>query len=289
MVAASAVGLFLFKNRVEENVKVTQSQIHRYGDPETSIEKVRIKAFYVVPTDQNEVNEEKWRWLRARMIYALDQAALFHEVQFRRQSAIVYDIYPNPVILSRNSDYYDAGSRTVILISNEIEKRVFRPSGDLYDESFVQSGPSEYNVIGLVYEGPGGWGGAVYESGLEDPEKIADCLGISPAMVAIVEGEFADGFFLVSNKEYFFDPNFRSFGTSIVYHELGHAMGLPDRYVSKGIEIDNVSASCDEPPEQAAGVVSVRQTNDIMGLGRFKPIEINYIDRELTREMGLVE
>lgn len=88
-------------------------------------------------------------------------------------------------------------------------------------------------------------------------------------VVAIVyEGVGASGTdgAMILSRTFLSDGQYRDFRSSLFYHEFGHTLGLPDRY-----DLEH----------------SIPYSNDIMGAGRRKSIELTYIDMELLREMGL--
>ena len=248
----------------------SESKIHAFHNPDSNLEKIRIRAFYVVP--QNKTADAVSNW-KEFLETSLAKAAEFHKIQFREKSALNYDIYPEPVILEKNNIFYDTKTtkygnpKALIGIANELEKRVFRKDGDLYNENFSQRSASEYPVLGIIYEGVGAAGGVIYESELESTVEIAKKLGLPESVIYKVDVESADGFFILS-RTFLTDAEYRFNGVTNFYHEFAHTFGLPDGY------------------DLETGVSS---TFDIMGEGRKKPIEIMYLDRKFTRALGLVE
>lgn len=75
----------------------------------------------------------------------------------------------------------------------------------------------------------------------------------------------ADGAALVS-RVFLADPRYKDIGATILAHEFYHALGLPDEYDSD---------------------TAVAFSDDIMGLGRERPIEKTYIKKELLNQMGI--
>lgn len=75
----------------------------------------------------------------------------------------------------------------------------------------------------------------------------------------------ADGAVLVS-RVFLADPRYKNIGATILAHEFYHALGLPDEYDSD---------------------TAVAFSDDIMGLGRERPIEKTYIKKELLNQMGI--
>jgi len=272
LIAGAIVIVFVvvFSRQSEEAQPVIQSSPHFYKNSDVGIANIKIKMFYVVPKNRTSNIVTNWQNFIEE---ALAKTSKFHEIQFRGKSTIQYDIYPKPVILQESNQFYDTETtargnpHALIAISEEIERRVFKKEGDLYDEKFAAAEKSEYPVLGLIYEGVGASGGVIYESDLETRSEIAKQLGLSESVIFIVEVESADGFFLLS-RVFFTESQYRIFSSTLFYHEFAHTFGLPDQY-----DIEN----------------NVPSSNDIMGAGRKKPIEIMYLDRELTRDMGIVE
>ena len=268
--AAIIVLVLISTRRGEETRPVIQSSPHLYKNPDVSIANIRIKIVYVIPKNRTGNIVTNWQNFIEE---ALAKTSKFHEIQFRGKSIIKYDIYPEPVILQESNQFYDTETtargnpRALIAISEEIERRVFKKEGDLYDEKFAASEESEYPVLGLIYEGVGASGGVIYESELETRSEIAKQLGLSESVIYIVDVESADGFFLLS-RVFFTESQYQIFSSTLFYHEFAHTFGLPDQY-----DLEN----------------NVPSSNDIMGAGRRKPIETMYLDRELTRDMGIVE
>lgn len=229
-------------------------------DSDVSIKNIRIKVFYAVP--KNKIADIYPGW-KDKLAGLLADMSRFHSVQFRGSSDMRYDIFFEPVILRNDDIAYDtentnAGNPQGLKnIGQEIESRVFKETGDLYNKNFAAFAPGEYRVMALLYEGVGGSGGLIYETGLTTASEIAKKFGIPESWIYIVDIKSVDGFFLVNRK---------IATASIFYHEFGHTIGIPDEFG------DN-----DGP-----------YTEDVMGEGRKKPIENTYIDRSFMKGMGIV-
>lgn len=68
------------------------------------------------------------------------------------------------------------------------------------------------------------------------------------------------------SSTYLFNQEYKEFGTSVLAHEFYHTIGIPDAY---------------EIP------TSVPTSGDIMGSGRFQPIEKTYLARSTLKALGL--
>lgn len=89
-------------------------------------------------------------------------------------------------------------------------------------------------------------------------------------IAVIYEGVGASGArgALILSRSFLSDQQYQPFSSSLFYHEFGHSLGLPDQY----------DLETNQP-----------YSNDIMGAGRRKPIEINYLDKTLLQGMGIIK
>ena len=116
-----------------------------------------------------------------------------------------------------------------------------------------------------------------FERELTDPagnDKVRKFLGTSRdqyrTLVFLYEGAGAygkEGLAAISRRA-LTDSRYSAFGDSWLYHQFAHALGLPD---------------------QQDSTTGLATSDDIMGLGRHRPLDLNYIAPELTRGMGLVD
>lgn len=241
---------------------------HLYNDPARKIAKIKIAAFYFVPKNKTEELNENWKDILQGSLKKLHD---FHSVQLQARSNIEYEIYPNPIIGFKNNIDYDtestqAGNPQALLnISEELEKRVFKSSGDLYNSSFFNIDSDELPVLAIMYEGVGAVGGMIYEDDLETRGEIAQKFGLPEHMIHIVDIKSVDGFFLI-NRVFLSELEYQSTGPSIFAHEFYHTLGIPDEYKE---------------------YKAIPTSEDIMGLGRFRPIEKTYIDKDTLKKLGL--
>jgi hypothetical protein len=259
--------IFFFSERKTESNP--SSGAHFYKDPSQDISKIDLKVFYAIP--KNRVTEIVNNWQKI-IDNALEKGKRFHAFQFRGKSELNYEIFPEPIILSKENYFYDTAKtdkgnpQALISIIGEIERRVFNQSGDLYQANFSFN-KNAYPVIGIIYEGVGASGGVILESAKENVEEIANELKISPSHIFITDIAFARGFFLLA-RQFLTDEKYSFFGPSLLYHEFAHSFGLPDFY----------------DPE-----TNIVFSNDIMGAGRRRPIESAFIDRSLLIDLGVLD
>ena len=127
----------------------------------------------------------------------------FHRVQLRGLSLLTFDIYPEIIVgeqenLTYDTDVTQDGNPAALrAISQELERRVFTPAGDLYKDDFARAKPGAYRVLYIIYEGVGA-------SGSEN--------------AAILSRSFLN------------DPQYAYQGPTYFAHEFYHTLGLPDAY-----------------------------------------------------------
>lgn len=240
---------------------------HIYNDPARTILNIKVAAFYFVP--QNKIGEISDDWLEVLMV-SLEKLKEFHSVQFQQRSGVEYEIYPKPVIGLKDSIEYDTEStqagnpQALLKISQELESRVFKGNGDLYNPSLFNARAGDFPVLAIIYEGVGAVGGLIYDSDLKTRKEIAKEFDLAEDIIHIVDIEHFDGFFLV-NREFLSREEYKDFGVSIFSHEFYHTLGIPDQYKE---------------------YKSIPTSQDIMGSGRFRPIEKTYINRETLKNLG---
>lgn len=243
---------------------------HLYKNPDKNIDKIKIFVFYFVPQDKKQkIIVEGWQEIIEKNLKILQK---FHSLQFQGRSKIVYKIYPKAVVGLRDSLDYDTAvtqygnPRALISISEELEKRVFKKDGDLFLSDFFGISSDEYPVTGILYEGVGSIGGTIHESDSSKNRKdIEKEFGLLGSVIFDVDVDLTQGFFLLS-RLFLTDQQYADFGATLFAHEFYHTLGIPDAY-------ENFPK--DKPVSQ-----------DIMGLGRERPINKTYISRSTLKDLG---
>ncbi len=174
--------------------------VHKFNDPSSPIQKIRIAAVYFVPKNKALGAAAEWRTMLERNLERLRE---FHALQFRGRSEVVYDIYPAPVVGENENLFYDTevtqygnpeGLRSV---ARELEARIFAAGGDLYRADFAPSSSGEYRVLYILYEGVGA-------AGSENVAFIA--------------------------RRFLSDPQYSGVAATLFAHEFYHTLGIPDGY-----------------------------------------------------------
>ena len=259
--------MFFFRAPRVVPAPAAKTSVHVYKNNTADITHIRVKAFYAVPQNKAVNIDPSWK---DELSSALADAAQFHALQFRGLSELSYDIYPEPVMLQHDDVTYDTTStndgnpHALVNVGEEIESRIFKSGGDLYDPAFAAVKPGEYTVWAILYEGVGASGGVIYDTPLTDLGDIAKKLDLPESIIYVVNIDSASGFFIL-NRDYLVKDSLKISGTSIFYHEFAHTIGLPDLFNAN----------------------NAPYSNDIMGIGREKPIENTYIGKDFLSAMGV--
>lgn len=226
-----------------------QSEPHLYNNPQISLRKINLLVFYVSPPGLSSNN-----WYE-NIKEVLEKIKAFHYLQFKKLSIIDYKIYPQPLIFDiKNKQSFEEGNHNLlkaIKIAEEIETQIIQKK---IDKNFIPLSNNSYNVLGIIYEGAGLYGGLISEK-----------------KISLVERNFTQetslhkfqGFVFIS-IDYLTKEGFKKIGPTLFYHELAHTFGIPDQY----------------DPQQIFSL-------DIMGRGRWEILENNYLDHQTLVKMGI--
>ena len=253
--------------------------LHVFGNSAISLEKIRVKVVYFIPQDPDydkdfgedmpnlSAYERVWREpdfdeiTRHLQQTVFSQIETFHAREFDSRSSLVFDIHPTPVHGLRDGDFYGG---QFLLIENpmplqalelELNERLFSGSGDLFDARFAQVEEDEYTVTLIVYVAS---------------LPVVRIAGEEQLVSGIV-GEFGPPALIFSPVV---DPLFKysafSNSASIIYHELLHAMGVPEQY-----------------DLLASDALRQRDTRgDVFGRGTEQPLLNTYVGQDIKQQMG---
>ncbi len=209
--------------------------LHYYHNGEVPIEKIHALVLYFVPKNKTASAIPDWREILEPPIKALQR---FHAFQFQGRSLLTYNIYPRPVIGRQDNMFYDTeitqhgNPEALRRTAQELEERMMKPGGDLYNPYWAITEPGVYRVTIVMYEGVGASGGG------------------NTAFVSRI---------------FFSDPRWRDIAATTLAHEFYHTLGIPDAY------------------ELEEGIAT---SQDIMGLGRTRPLEKTYLERNTLYQLG---
>ncbi len=142
---------------------------------------------------------------------------------------------------------------------------------DIYPEPFILENESIFYDTESTNKGnPEALKRIVLEIEKRVPEFLAKDSGEFQVIGIIYEGVGAsgtDGAFILA-RSFLSDEQYRPFSSTLFSHEFGHTLGLPDEY-----KLDT-----NQP-----------FTDDIMGGGRRRPIDVAHFDKPLLKDMGIIQ
>lgn len=245
VITAPTLIFILLPSKGKNISKASKQTVHFYGEPNLNLSSIKLYALYVVPQFKKNQLKNDWQKLIKE---ALDKAKSFHQVQFRNLSKIDYEIHPQPIVLENIPETdkigFDSSEMSILLkMIENLEKELSPKLTDLKNNS--------YKILVIFYEGEGAFGAAITEKS----DLLKNYKGSANILPTAIEN--FNGLAFVS-IDYLTKP----YGESILYHEIAHALGIPDGYQNdKDLSLD------------------------IMGNGRFLPLEINYLNHETINKM----
>lgn len=258
MLLLIGAGVFLvIRNQVKRiGLRSEAVQLHYANNGQVPLSTVRIKAFYFIPKDAVSRTMDNWQPAYEK---ALAEVVKFYTLQFHGASSFTVDVHAQPVIGERASSQYDGADTNrgnphgLLAVRQELVARMQDKASLLYDPSLEQQNTDTYTVIAILYEGVGS--SATLLVGNEaQPESD---------LVSLPDNSWPA--FLVS-RDYLSNDTYQDYGVTVFAHELGHTFGLKDQY---------------------AGPMSQPTSTDLMGSGRFRPLQYTYLSEEAKKSLGL--
>ncbi len=227
----------------------TKIEPHFYNNPQISLNNINLMVFYVASSKSLPDNWHK------NIEETLEKIKAFHNLQFKNLSHLDYKIYPKPLILDiKNIQLSEEQNHNIIKaikIAEEIENQIIQ--GQI-DQNFAFLSNNAYNILVIIYEGAGLYGGLISEEKISFLEKN---------LTYNTNLRKFQGFVFIS-ADYLMKNELKKIGPSLFYHELAHTFGVPDKYNQRE-------------------VLSL----DIMGRGRWESLENNYFDYQTLVKMGI--
>lgn len=249
VIAASfLLAVFLIvRQRGVSHVAGPSATAHHAQIKSISLTDTRIDAFYFVPKDFSDSQDPEWKKHLER---ALADTKLFYERQVGGGMTIQYNIFPTPIIGKEDSSFYNGadtskGNTSALLsVYAEINARI-QPNVNVDGNVFSRTGGTFHPSV-ILYEGVGASAMLLLDKAPKDLPK---------SHVVAVDDSTPPAFLI---SDYFFTGEaYKDYGVTIFAHEFGHIIGLMDAYNGD----DGFSTG-----------------EDIMGMGRFKPLNATYLD-----------
>jgi hypothetical protein len=227
--------------------------LHLATEDRIAISNVDVKVVYFTPIDLEPLTN--WSW-NEKITNVLTEVKDFYKFQLGNN--ISFNVYPKVIVGKEIHGFYD-GEKTdngnpnaLISVREEVLKRVFSTSGDLYDSQFVISNRGRFQILLIVYEGTGA-SAMIYQN---SPSNGTDVVTIE------TDGPPA----IILSSAYLNSAYYTDFGSTILAHEIGHSFGLSDS------------------SDLATGAY---KDNDLMGAGRRRTIDSTYISDKNKKLLGL--
>lgn len=258
LVGVGVLGVFVVKYQkpVSSNSSIQRvvHAIHYADRSEIPISAISIRAVYFVPNDAVAMSSPTWK---TDIETSLQQVRNFYVKQLP-DTPFVYTIFPQVVIGEQERAYYDgreegfktSGGNPIALqrVKEELDARMLSTGGDLYAPGFVSSEQETFTITVIIYEGVG-----------------ASAQVLSSSVSSLMIG---DNPAILLARAFLSSPSYADYGVTLFAHELGHGLGLMHGH--------------DNETQESTVVTS----NDIMGLGRFRPLDRTYLSKENKQSLG---
>lgn len=243
--------LFSMFSPVEQPLKEAVS-LHLYNNEQVSINEVLIRVYYCVTEDGEGFVIEGWQGLISNTLGKINE---FYELQFAFNMKMDFKIHPEVLTLSQDTNYFldliakdyqqellhpHSESQTLKEVINELEEKVSK-KGDWGLSLKTINDAHVLNLFVLVFDVNTFKAQDVKVAGLNDESNNS--------LVFFVG---------------FTDKDLKGFYGSVIAHEIGHALGIPEFY---GYEGEGV------------------QSYGLMGAGFKRKLEDNYLEHYIKEKM----
>ena len=216
------------------------------------VKDISIRWVYFVPQNKTEISYQNWKSVLEDASVKLSK---FYELQLNNKIRIYNQVTDHAVIGHFSHVFYDTfdtnkgNPQALLSISKELSERNY--------EFNHWEGTSPFKVWVVVYEGVGA-------SATQILNSEYNLLATSTLDTVFVTN--LDEAFVLVSRSYFTDKANLRVGMSVLAHEFGHVLGLPDNYnLETGKSVDD----------------------DIMGSGRFDPIESAFLSEDSKSKLGI--
>lgn len=231
-----------------------EAELYRYDDERISLNKILVRAFYLVAQDKKDSIIPDWQKVLG---VSLGKTCDFYELQFTFNMEMDFEIYPQVIYSKQKAEYFTD------LIVQDYQREIVQPhSKSKTLEEVVKEAEEKIKDDGE------------WEVSLEriDDAYVVNLFVITLGTPVIrVEDGLVLGLDDETNNALVFsealtDKDFKDFYDSVISHEIGHSLGIPEFYTYSGNEV---------------------RSYGVMGSGFSRKLQHNYLEYEIKEKMGL--
>ena len=243
----------IFSPISDQAPEIVKPTVHYYENKDVSLEKILVRVFLFQPNNSDVRLGDDWR---EEFKNIFDKIQAVHQKQFFNLSAMEYVVYPEIITGKQSAQYYDSDmliinlgedTEQLNLIIDEINDRI--ENAELNKINY-----DDFDYTYLVNQ--------VFYTG-SNKSNINGTVGGYTNEIDNINTSLIFWMALMDNRS--------SQNASVVYHEILHTFGVPEGYYYN--ELSPFAPRVD----------------DIMGAGVYepRPIEVNYLMKEVKKKMGL--
>lgn len=226
------------------------SKPHHASVSSIDVSEITLYGFYFVPKDAvNRMDADGVKNLKT----ALEKTKRFYESQTSNSIKINIAPHEQPVLGYMDASYYNGVStnngnpNALLEIQKEITNRI--------EEGNLEIQPLKgLRAVAILYEDVGASATLLTENPSEKE------------MGHIITWNENDTLAMLVSNFFFTGNSYKDYGSTIFAHEFGHILGLKDEYTTD----ENSS-----------------KTEDIMGSGRFIPLEYSFLSNNQLKSLGI--